>query len=300
MKPGIALPLIFLLGGCFELFECGNEVLESVSAPSGNLSAVTFDRGCGSTTPFSTQISIVETGRPPLEAGNVFIATGGRQTDGGPWAEARWLSPTRLLVRHDAEARISKAEPQVGTVRVTFEPVSRQEAGSPPDASSMPSQAARMPPARSADGSLCSANEAILFECSVGRKSVAVCGGDLPGGRTYARYLYGLPGKLDMEYPARTGPGHGMLTHASVGYSGGGESQIRFENRGYEYVVYSRTIRTGFGADRLHYPKHEDGLFVRRDGKMVSERQCVDEPQGPVDSSAALKYLKAGTIVHPE
>lgn len=66
-----------LLGGCND-FLCGNEVIRRLDAPDGKHSAVLFQRDCGATTGFSTQISILDVGEDPSGGGNAFIADGGR------------------------------------------------------------------------------------------------------------------------------------------------------------------------------------------------------------------------------
>lgn len=57
---------------------CGNTLLAETPSPEGNLRAVVFERNCGATTSFSTQVSVIESGSTlPNEGGNVFIATTG-------------------------------------------------------------------------------------------------------------------------------------------------------------------------------------------------------------------------------
>ena len=56
---------------------CENEISKTVISPSGNLKAVVFNRGCGATTGFNTQISIINTSEElESEGGNLFIADG--------------------------------------------------------------------------------------------------------------------------------------------------------------------------------------------------------------------------------
>jgi hypothetical protein len=170
-------------------------------------------------------------------------------------------------------------------------------AAGPPALPAEASQGSRsLPPG----GSLCRARETVLFECDTGRKTIAVCGGDLGNGRNYVQYRYGRPGRLELEYPSRTVHAPGAFTHASRPYSGGGEGQIRFVSRGVEYVVYSRVIRTGFGPDGHHDAKFEDGVFVLRGGRLVSHQRCLDPPSLPVRSSLAPRYMRDGTIVYPD
>lgn len=56
---------------------CRNVEISRVPSPSAALSAVMFNRDCGTTTSFSTQVSIVTDAQQPLGTGNIFRA--GRQ-----------------------------------------------------------------------------------------------------------------------------------------------------------------------------------------------------------------------------
>lgn len=105
---------------------CGNEILAEVPAPDHRARAVVFQRSCGATTPFSTQVALLAGARPlPDDGGNVFIA----DTDhgrapagpgGGPVVEVRWVRPGELEVRHDARARVFSADSLVNGVRIRF------------------------------------------------------------------------------------------------------------------------------------------------------------------------------------
>ena len=54
---------------------CGNDEVVRVPSPDAKFEAVVFQRDCGATTGFSTQVSVVTKGASlPNEAGNVFIA----------------------------------------------------------------------------------------------------------------------------------------------------------------------------------------------------------------------------------
>ena len=123
------LPLVFVLAsGCSD--DCINTAVTSKDAPDGRHQAVLFERSCGATTGFSTQISVVGAGEQPTDKGNVFIADddhGSAQAAnwGGPWAEMVWLSPDRFLVRHDAKARVFTQAARVSGVQIRFEPVPR-------------------------------------------------------------------------------------------------------------------------------------------------------------------------------
>ena len=87
---------------------CENTAIQTATAPNGQRTAVLFERNCGATTDFTTQVSVVAAGTEASGKGNVFVADGGDHAApwGGPWAEISWISPTRLLVRYDASARV--------------------------------------------------------------------------------------------------------------------------------------------------------------------------------------------------
>jgi len=124
-------PVVLVLAmnaGCSD--GCGNTIVTSKEAPDARHAAVLFQRNCGATTGFSTQISVLNAGKQPTGSGNAFNADddhGAAQAApwGGPWAELVWLSPSRLLVRYDAMARVFQRSEAVSGVQISFEPVVR-------------------------------------------------------------------------------------------------------------------------------------------------------------------------------
>ena len=112
------------LTGCFNLAgDCENTIVSRSSNPSATKQAVLFERSCGATTGFSTQISIMPIGEDPQEGGNVFVADGGTAATGwgGPRAEVRWLSSHDLHVRYDEDARVFKAAPRADDTQIQYE-----------------------------------------------------------------------------------------------------------------------------------------------------------------------------------
>lgn len=108
----------------------------------------------------------------------------------------------------------------------------------------------------------CSAREEIIFSCSVpGGKHLAVCAPKTGE----AEYRFGG----DAPELELTG---GKWANAM--YSGGGEAQIRFSNRGTDYIVFSRMIRTNFTEGEPNYPAISDGVLIRRGGKFVALKLC--------------------------
>jgi hypothetical protein len=97
-------------------------------SPDGSHIAVLFQRDCGATTGFSTQISILGTGDKLSGGGNAFRADDdhgiARAGDwGGSWAEMKWLSPDHLLIRYAAKSRLFKQDTNVSRVRISYQAV---------------------------------------------------------------------------------------------------------------------------------------------------------------------------------
>ncbi len=126
--------LVVLVGGALFLVAgwggglaggCGNTVVKTTRSPNGRLDAVLFERGCGATTGFSTQISIMPAGELPDSGGNVFVTDddsreGERGEWGGAWADVRWLSERRLHIDHAPNAVLLRSLDRFGDVTVTY------------------------------------------------------------------------------------------------------------------------------------------------------------------------------------
>jgi hypothetical protein len=120
------LVLLGILSGCSPA--CRNRVVARAQAPDGAHRAVLFQRDCGATTGFSTQISVLRAGEDPGAGGNAFIADSGGGAAragswGGPWAEVRWLSARHLLIRYAAGARLFVRADEVAGIQISYEPV---------------------------------------------------------------------------------------------------------------------------------------------------------------------------------
>jgi len=100
--------------------------------------------------------------------------------------------------------------------------------------------AAPSPPGNLQAGTLCAKGERVIFSCPVKRpaKIVSLCASkDLTSETGYLQYRFGLPGKIELEYPMdRTG------TQAKFQYTHYFRAQvdlteISFSNNGYEYQI---------------------------------------------------------------
>jgi hypothetical protein len=106
---------------------CGNDSLVQLPSPDGLHKAVVFQRDCGATTDFSTQVSVLRASSSLGDAsGNAFSSDTNHGAapsgaGGGPETKVRWLSPTELAISHHKLARVFLAESRVDGVLITYE-----------------------------------------------------------------------------------------------------------------------------------------------------------------------------------
>jgi hypothetical protein len=133
---GIGALLLVLGGGALALFAfalsamadnmCANTVLSEQPSPDGKLKAVVFERSCGATTGFSTQVSLIRADEKlENEGGGLFAAdtNEGRAPaglGGGPEVHFRWLSNSTAELRHHPQVRIFTAERKSRAIEVVY------------------------------------------------------------------------------------------------------------------------------------------------------------------------------------
>ncbi len=107
--------------------ECRNEILSELNAPGNAVKYVVFQRDCGETTGFSTQVSLIKVGETlKNESGNIFIADTNHHkaptgVGGGPEVRIKWVSDTHLQIRHHQMVRAFLAERNNNGVRIDYE-----------------------------------------------------------------------------------------------------------------------------------------------------------------------------------
>ena len=120
--------MAIVVSGCSDT--CQDSAVSTAAAPTGRLKAVLFQRDCGATTGFSSQVSVTDADKKLSGVGNAFVAdtdhgVANAASWGGPWVELRWLSPKKMLIRYDARARVFTQNAAVSGVTVTYEKVAR-------------------------------------------------------------------------------------------------------------------------------------------------------------------------------
>lgn len=112
-KPIFVAVGLMLLGGCGAI--CENEISQTVVSPSGNMKAIVFNRGCGATVGFNTQVSLLPaSARLPNDGGNVLIV------DGGVPLKVEWKSDAAVRITGQLKTRIFKQQSLVASVQVEY------------------------------------------------------------------------------------------------------------------------------------------------------------------------------------
>jgi len=121
--------------------------------------------------------------------------------------------------------------------------------------------------------SLCGAGETPLFQCTIKGKQVSLCSsGASKDDAGKLQYRFGTAQKIELSYPDTPQPASGKFFRSETAYSGGGEERIHFKNGDYDYFLFERTVRTGFGSGPNN-PEFSAGVITRH-GKSVTTRLC--------------------------
>lgn len=103
---------VFALGACgpcYLLYQlsggsCGNEIFQEIYSPDNDYKVVVFQRDCGATTGFSTQISILKASQDlSNKGGNIF------SMDGHPdWTDVqvKWDTDRALLISYSGPYKV--------------------------------------------------------------------------------------------------------------------------------------------------------------------------------------------------
>ena len=94
---------------------CGNTIGQTALSPSGQTKAVVFNRDCGATTGFSTQVSVLSSDDElPNDSGNALVV------EGTVPVELRWLSESSLAIGGIGNAKVFRQESAVANTQVSY------------------------------------------------------------------------------------------------------------------------------------------------------------------------------------
>ena len=98
---------------------CGNEINIELVSPDNKHKAIIYQRDCGATTGFSTQISIIKRNEKlPNKNGNV-LTSAGHPSDND--YKLKWLGAEKLLISNTHGNHIYFKENKIGIISISYE-----------------------------------------------------------------------------------------------------------------------------------------------------------------------------------
>jgi len=95
--------------------------------------------------------------------------------------------------------------------------------------------------AQTQSGSLCESTEKIVFSCTVGKaaKIVSLCSSkELTKDRGYLQYRFGLPGKLELEFPKQREQTQSSFKYSHYFRAQFDQTEISFTSDAYQYAIF--------------------------------------------------------------
>jgi len=127
----IIMCFVFVFAMLMNQGMCGNKIIQSIESPDSIRKVVVFERDCGATTDFSTQISIIKNGEHlENESGNIFSADsdyGNAKIDenGLVYIKVLWLDYLTLLIEYDSKARIFTNKSNYKDISIIYKKIER-------------------------------------------------------------------------------------------------------------------------------------------------------------------------------
>jgi hypothetical protein len=134
-------------------------------------------------------------------------------------------------------------------------------------------------PAQAA-GSLCDSAEQTFFSCPIKNSSkiVSVCGKGSGSSEGYLQYRFGLPGKIEFEYPANRSGSTKLFGWDSRAHADVADDWLWFKNGGFVYSIFVvEDHDTPNGV-----PEFRAGVLVEKKGSdnASKELQCATRASG--------------------
>ena len=127
-----SLILIALIAIVYFSFDdlCANTVQSEIVSPNGFNKAVVFERDCGATTDFVTQVSVLKL-KDTLEneGGNVFSASLENKKINNNQDEivnVRWLNDRLLEIEYDEQAKLINKNIKINNIEIKYTKINQQ------------------------------------------------------------------------------------------------------------------------------------------------------------------------------
>lgn len=127
----IIICFVFIFAMLMNQGMCENKIIQSIESPDSIRKVVVFERDCGATTDFSTQISIIKNGEHlENKSGNIFSAdsdNGNAEIDENRlvYIKVLWLDSLTLLIEYDSKARIFNNKSDYKDISINYKKIER-------------------------------------------------------------------------------------------------------------------------------------------------------------------------------
>lgn len=137
-------------------------------------------------------------------------------------------------------------------------------------------------------GSLCERDEKIVFSCSLAKpakpgKVVSLCSSrELTKDRGYLRYRFGLPGKIELEYPKDGERPQEAFKYSHYFRAQVDETEISFSLNGYEYAIfddYNGEVKPVHNSQGIRITPPNNGKEVTLNCRGRAKAQYGDLPE---------------------
>lgn len=119
---------------------------------------------------------------------------------------------------------------------------------------------------------LCSLHEEVYFSCLIGGRVMSVCAsGNISPNNGYVQYRFGRIGKIELEFPEKPYPPRKSFSISDISEGNSRFTHFKFNSGRYNYVLYQGS---------------PSGIYVKKDGKVVSNRSCDPGTDGPINPRA--------------
>jgi hypothetical protein len=124
-----------------------------------------------------------------------------------------------------------------------------------------------------ADGAtLCILHEEVYFSCPIGGRVMSVCAsGNISPDNGYVQYRFGRMGKIEHEFPGKPSPPRKTFSISDISEGNSRFTHLKFNTGRYHYVLYQGS---------------PSGIYVKKDGKVVSNRNCDPGTAEPINPRA--------------
>ena len=120
-------------------------------------------------------------------------------------------------------------------------------------------------------GSLCESAEKIVFSCAVGKTSkiVSLCSSkDLTKEKGYLQYRFGLPGKIELEFPKQREQTQAAFKYSHYFRAQFDQTEISFTSDGFEYAIFD-----DYNGEQKP-AQHDQGIRITAPGGKETTLNC--------------------------